>query len=481
LATILIENAAILPLDGSGRFIERGDILITGRTITAVGVVDAAAKHGADRVIDGSGFLATPGLVNAHMHTPGALSAGTQDSASHPAFMWLNQADTSNRTPREIYISAMLNAAQMLLGGTTTAIDHFPAQNFGPEDVAAAVMAYRDCGMRVVLGLRVFDDDFADIFPSDRPLPADVAADLKRLAPLPPKPLAETRAIIEESVALYHRPHERLSVFPSPTNPVRCSDDLLIMCRDIAEQHDLGIHTHLLESKVQTNIAQRRYGCTMVEHMEQLGLLSPRLSCAHSIWLGDEDIARLAKHGAIVVHNPESNMKLGTGNAPIAQMLAAGVTVALGTDGCVTNDNLAMHEAMRFAAFLGRTSQPDRYRWVTAAQALGMATDGGAKAVQLSGQVGRLAPGARADVVLYDLDTPVWTPLNDPVQQMVFAETGSSVDTVIVDGKVLVEDGVITAFDAAAILREAKPMLRAIRERNRELYGFARRMSEIFP
>ncbi len=479
--SILIENAAILTLDQDDRFIERGSVLIEARNIAAVGNIDAAARRKAGRVIDGNGFLAVPGLVNAHTHTPGALSAGTQDSASHPAFMWLNQADTSGRTPREIYVSAMLNAAQMLLGGITTALDHFPAQNFGPADVAAAVQAYRDSGMRMVLGLRVFDDDFADIFPADKPLPADLASELKRLAPLPPKPLAQTREILEQSVSLYHAPEERLSVFPAPTNPVRCSDDLLLMCRDIAERHDLGIHTHLLESKIQTALAQRRYGCTMVQQLERLGLLSPRLSCAHTIWIEQEDIERLARNGVVVVHNPESNLKLGTGIAPIAQMLASGVPIALGTDGAVTNDNLVLHEAIRLAAMLGRTSQRDRKQWVTARQALAMATEGGAKAMQLAEKIGRIQPGFRADVVLYDLNTPAWTPLNDPVQQMVFAETGSSVHTVIADGAVVVEDRKITAFDARAIIAEAKPMLGAIRERNRDLYAFARRMNEIFP
>jgi cytosine/adenosine deaminase-related metal-dependent hydrolase len=375
----------------------------------------------------------------------------------------------------------MLNSAQMLLAGITTSIDHFPAQNFGPEDVAAVVKAYRDSGMRTVLGLRVFDDDFGDIFPSDRPLPADLAKDLERIKPLPPKPLPETRKLMEDSIRLYHRPAERVSVFPAPTNPVRCSDELLVMCRDLASQHDLGIHTHLLESRIQATLAQRRYGCSMVQHLERLGLLSPRLSCAHTIWIEQEDIDRLAATGTVVVHNPESNLKIGTGIAPIGKMLASGVTVALGTDGSVTNDNLVLHEAIRLAAILGRTSEPERGKWVTARQALAMATEGGARAVQLPKSIGRLQAGYRADVVLYDLDTPSWTPLNDPVQQMVFAETGGSVHTVIVDGNVVVENRQIKAFDAAAIIAEAKPMLRAIRERNRELYSFARRMSEIFP
>lgn len=476
--SLLIEHAAILTLDEADRFLERGSVLIEGNTIREVGEVE---RGKADRVIDGRRFMAVPGFVNAHTHTPGALSAGTQDSASHPAFMWLNQADTSGRTPREVYVSAMLNSAQMLLAGITTSIDHFPAQNFGPEDVEAVVKAYRASGMRTVLGLRVFDDDFGDIFPSDRPLPADLAKDLERIKPLPPKPLPETRKLLEDSIRLYHRPEERVAVFPAPTNPVRCSDDLLVMCRDLAAQHDLGIHTHLLESKVQTTLAQKRYGRSMVQHLERLGLLSARLSCAHTIWIEQEDIERLAATGTVVVHNPESNLKIGTGIAPIAKMLASGVTVALGTDGSVTNDNLVLHEAIRLAAILGRTAERERSKWVTARQALAMATEGGAKAVQLPGSIGRIQAGYRADLVLYDLDTPAWTPFNDPVQQMVFAETGSSVHTVIVDGRVVVEDRQVKAFDAAAIIAEAKPMLRAIRERNRELYSFARRMSEIFP
>ena len=195
MSSLLIRDVAILPLDRHERFIERGDIRIVDGRIVSVHAhgdpVDGGAQA-ADRVIDGRGLLAAPGLVNAHTHSPGALLAGTMDTESHPAFMWLNQADTSGRTPHEVYISAMLNAAQMLLSGVTTAIDHFPAQNFGPEDIAAAVRAYTDSGMRMVLAVRIFDDTFGDIFPRDMQLPAGLAAELERVAPLPPKPLATT-------------------------------------------------------------------------------------------------------------------------------------------------------------------------------------------------------------------------------------------------------------------------------------------------
>jgi len=481
--SLLIRGASVLTLDANDRFIECGDIRIEDGRI--VSVHEGAMQHDdgappAGRVIDGRGFLAAPGLVNAHTHSPGALLAGTMDTESHPAFMWLNQADTSARSPHEVYISAMLNATQMLLAGVTTAVDHFPAQNFGPEDIAAAVRAYDDSGMRMVLAVRIFDDSFGDIFPRDTRLSPELERELARVAPLPPKPLAQTRELTEDAIARHHAPQRRLSVFPAPTNPVRCTDALLEMTRDIAERFDVGIHTHLLESKVQTRLAQERHGCTMVQHLERMGLLSPRLSCAHTIWIDEPDIERLARHGAVVVHNPESNLKLGTGIAPICSMVAAGVTVALGSDGSVTNDNVQLHEAMRLAATLGRVIEPDRRRWVTGRQALSMATAGGARAAQLP-DLGRIEAGCRADVVLYDLNRAEWTPVNDPVRQMVFAESGASVHTVIVDGRVVVEAGRIIAFDSDAVLAEAKPMLAAIRHRNRDLHAFARRMGELFP
>ncbi len=194
----------------------------------------------------------------------------------------------------------------------------------------------------------------------------------------------------------------------------------------------------------------------------------------------DADIERLARHGVVVVHNPESNLKLGTGIAPVGRMVAAGATVALGSDGNVTNDNQQLHEAMRLAACLGRVIEPDRRKWVTARQALAMATHGGATAAGLP-DIGRIEADCRADIVPYDLARPEWTPVNDPVRQLVFSETGASVHTVVVDGRVLVEAGRITAFDAPGVIAEAKPMLGAIRERNRGLYAFARRMGELFP
>ncbi|MDE0173200.1 MAG: amidohydrolase [Defluviicoccus sp.] len=479
--TILLRDAMVLSLDRDDVVHDRANVVVSGGEISAIGPDTGLGEGRFDRVIEGRGRLLAPGFVNAHTHSPANLIQGTGDRLSHPAFMWMNQAYTAHRTAREVYVSAMLGCIQMLLSGTTAVLDHFPGQACTMEDVDAVMEAYRDSGMRAVLGLRFYDAAFADILPDDDAIPREVAAEIEALDPLKPVPLEEVRALTVGAVQRWHGFDGRLAVFPAPSNPERCSDAALVMCGELAERYDLGIHTHLLESRVQAEIAQRKYGCTMVEHLDRLGLLDRRLSLAHSIWLDDDDIGRLADGGSVVVHNPESNLKIGAGTAPIPAMMAKGVKIALGTDGAGTNDNLIMHEALRLAAILHRPALPERGRWPGADDVLRMATAGGAAAILQSGTVGSIEVGKRADLVLYRLDAPWWVPVNDPSSQMVFAENGSSVETVLVDGRVVVEDGRIVAFDAESILEEAAPMMSRILERNRRLYALAGRMAELFP
>jgi cytosine/adenosine deaminase-related metal-dependent hydrolase len=450
---VLIRNALVLPGGGDWRP-RRGDILIKDGRIAAVGdgLEDA-------EVIEAGSLLAVAGFVNAHYHSPLSLLRGTADGLSHPAFMWQNQADTAGRNAHEVYVSALLGGVEMLATGTTAVIDHFPEQGFALEHVDAAARAYRELGMRAALALRVFDESYDDIAPPGG-LPAGFPD------PLAPAPLAETMALVEQAVQRHDG--ALLRVFPAPSNPSRCSDELLVACEALARRRNLGVLTHLLETEVQTRIAQRRYGTTMVKHMERLGLLSHRLSCAHTIWIEEDDISRLAAAGVTVVHNPESNLKVGAGVMPLPAMRRHGVRVALGTDGASTNDNLVLHEAMRLAAILHRPGE-ERVRWARAEDALDMATVAGAAALQCAGSLGRIAAGQSADLVLYDLSKPRWTPCNDPAQQLVFAETGDSVHTVLVGGRVLVERGRVTSVDLDALLREARGMLGAIRSRNSAL------------
>jgi cytosine/adenosine deaminase-related metal-dependent hydrolase len=478
---ILIRNAMVMTLDAGDSVLPRADILIRGNRIEQIGMVapEIAARTG--RVIEAEGHLAMPGLVNAHMHSQSGTMSGFGDRLSHPVFMWLTQAHTSRRTPDEIRLAVLLCAAQMLASGTTAVIDHFPGQRFGMADMDAVMAAWAETGMRATLAMRFFDGAFGDILPRGIAWPAELATAVREVGILKPHPLAELREQMPDIVARWHGHAGRLAAFPAPSNPDRCSDEALLFCAELAQRHDLGIHTHLLETRAQAEIASRRYGVTAVAHLEALGILSGRWSCAHSIWLDDADIALMAHRQVVAVHNPESNARLGVGRMRTPDMLAAGVPIALGTDGSGANDNLVMQEAMRSAALLHRADLPDRRDWVSAHDTLRMATEGGAKAIRLSGRIGALAPGMLADLVLYRLDAPWWRPLNDPVAQLVFAETGAAVALTMVDGQILVENGNVTGFDAAGALSEIEAMVASLRRRNADLFAVAEAIAREAP
>ena len=461
-ADLLIKDALVVNPESDAMPLRR-DVVVSGGRIAAV-VPPGTAVADAARVIDGRDRLLLPGLVNAHTHSPLNILKGTGDVLSHPAFMWRNQADTVGRTPDEIFASALFGCIEHLLHGTTAVIDHFPEQGFDIACVEAVVNAYRTAGMRAVIALRIFDEPYTDIEPEDG-FPEELAI----ANPLEPPPLADSLALVEEAIRAFDGAADgRIRVCPAPSNPMRCSDALLDGVRDIAERLDTPIHMHLLETAIQAKIARARYGTSMVRHLDDLGLLSGRLSTAHTIWLDDEDIALMAARGAIPVHNPESNLKLGAGIAPVARMLRAGVNVALGTDGAGTNDNLDLHEVMRLAIMLQRPALPDRTQWPTANDALRMATINGGRAMGVT-DLGRLVPGAPADFTLHDLSAVAWTPLNDVVAQLVFAASGATVDTVVVDGRVLVENRRIHSFDAAPVVAAVRDLVPTLRQRNHDL------------
>lgn len=478
--TLLIRGARILA-SAASQDTPLGDILIRGNTIVAVGEVPPQPPGSITREIDGRGLLAAPGLINAHMHSQSSTMSGFADGLSHPAFMWLTQAHTSRRTPDEIRLAVLLCAAQMLTTGTTALIDHFPGQRFSTADMDAVLAAWEETGLRATLAMRFFDGVFSDIIPAGIEVPASVTALVSGSGLLAPHPLAELREQMPDLVMRWHGRSGRIGLCPAPSNPDRCSDEALLFCAELAQRHDLPIHTHLLETKAQARIAHERYGESTLAHLERLGILSDRWSCAHAIWLDEADIALMAQRRAIAVHNPESNARIGTGRMRTPEMLAAGVPIALGTDGSGANDNLVMQEAMRAAALLHRSDLPDRRQWVTSRDALRMATVEGARALRLAGRLGEIAPGQIADIVLYRLDAPWWRPLNDAASQLVFAETGAAVTTAIVDGRVVLDQGRITTFDAPAVLDEIEAMEASLRARNADLFAAADAIARAVP
>jgi len=477
-SVIHIRGAVIVTRDAHGTVHDKGDILIRDDRIVAVGDVPAELARDATKVIDGRDRIAFPGFVNAHTHSPLANAKGIYDLANHRSGMWMFQAVTSGRTRDEIYASALLNCMEMLLTGTTSCVDHFPEQGFSIEDVDAVVQAYKDCGLRAIVALRVFDERYRDIYPPAGEFPAELTDALAKRDTLKPRPAAELLALCEQAIDRYHDPRGLVQIAPAPSNPMRCSDALLVGCQELAERRDTRVHCHLLETQIQTVIAKERYGTTMVKHLDAIGALSDRLSGAHVIWIDDDDIALLASRGAMVVHNPGSNIRGGSGIAPIARMLRAGVTVALGADGSPSGGNQALQNAMNLATIIGRPHAAKFSDWVSTEDVMGMATMGGARVMGLEDQIAVLAPGRKADVVLYDTRSPWWLPLNNPVNQMVHSESGSSVRDVFIDGRHVVAAGRITTFDADAVLAEAQGHFDAVLGRNRDLMDLARRLGQ---
>lgn len=470
---LLIRNATVIASHDAAP--ESADILIEGDTIAAVG--PGLSREGA-RVTEAAGLMALPGLVNAHTHSPLAPVQGAYDTLNHRSCMWLFQAYTKNRTPREVYLSALKNAAEMLMSGTTAVLDHFPEQNFEIEDVEAVVQAYRDTGMRAVIALRIFDGEYTDIFPVRGQLDNALTDELHRMNPLAPRPLSETRAVCEEAIRRFDGLDDgRIRILPAPSNPMRCSDALLEMCVELRDSYGVGIHCHLLETYIQTEIAQRRYGRTMVRHLDHLGLLDHRFSSAHTIWLDEDDIALLAERGAVPVHNPESNTRGGSGVMPTPAMLKAGVEVAIGSDGSCSGGAQLLQRAMYLATMLHRRPDVPLEARVTARDALRMGTVGGAKAMLGGDRFGRIAPGQKADLALYRIAGQHWERSVDPVASFVAQEYGQSLTASMVDGRWLVQDGRILSYDWDTARAELMAALPVMRKRNAELFDLTGRLA----
>lgn len=471
--TIIRDCRALLP-DGQGLRLEAVDIVIKDGAITAVAEANAAATGPGDEIIAGAERLAAPGMINAHSHSLSIFQKGTSDRFGHVSLLWMNQADVFGRPDDELYAGAVLGALEMITSGVTSVIDHFPEQNCRTEMVAPVARAYADVGLRAVVGMRIWDRTYDDLDLSqlegiDDAILAAVGED----DPFKPRPLDEIAAMCEETIAKWHGHGGLVSIFPAPSNPTRCTDELLVKAHEIAEKHDLGVHTHLQESRIQVDVSLKYNGKPIVEHMEDLGVLSRRWSLAHTVWVNDDEIALLAERQAVSVHNPESNAKVRVGTSPVPKMLAAGVPVALGADGSSTNDNQNLFDAMSMAVLIPRILGTDQAGWPGAPEAFAMVTQGGAKAMLMDGRLGAIAPGQRADIVLYDLTSLSLAPLNDPLQQLVFCERGGSVRTVLIDGNVVYEDGAFAFGDAAEVARQANDMRQNQLSRNETLYRLA--------
>jgi cytosine/adenosine deaminase-related metal-dependent hydrolase len=433
---------------------EAADILINGDTIAEVGPPGLAAPADAI-VIDARDRLMHPGLINAHMHGHGNLAKGMGDRWTLELLLAAGPWITGGRTLEDKYLSTYVGAIEMLLKGCTACYDltvEFPLPSV--EGLDACGRAYADAGMRAVLAPMVAELSFYEAIPGllDA-LPPALQKEVERLRLAPGD---ATLAAMRQSMQSWR--FDRASVRPAvaPTIPHHCSDDFMRKCATLAREFDVGLHSHVQESKAQVMVGLKRYGKTQTAHLADLGLLGPDFTVGHGVWLDHDDMQRLGDHGASVAHNPGSNMRLGNGLADVRGMLERKVNVGIGTDGANCSDNLNMYESMRLASMVSKTQGPDTDRWLTTGEVLSAATEGSARALGFGDRVGRIAPTYKADIVFLDLHTVNWMPFNNAVNQLVHTEEGSAVHSVMVGGRMVVEDRRVIGVDMAALARRVE-------------------------
>jgi cytosine/adenosine deaminase-related metal-dependent hydrolase len=351
-----------------------------------------------------------------------------------------------------VYIRTLLAAIEQLHAGTTCVIDFlYELPNPTDETIAAVVQAYRDAGIRAVIVISMWDRPVADVMPIDHGLLPEVDREAWDAKP----PTRRQWIELAKAGLAAVRDDDRVGIGLAIDQPQRCTDDLMLAIGDLSAERDLPVHTHSLESRLCRYTGLWRFGASQVTHLGRLGLISPRMSFVHSVWVDDADIELMAAGGANVVHNPVSNLKLGSGIAPVRAFLTAGINVAIGTDGESTNDARDMFEATKLAALIQRPANPDYRSWPTATETWTMATRGGARAANLGDSIGSIEVGRRADLVLLDIDDPSLVPLLDPLNQVVFSSASRAVRDVIVNGRLVVVDGRVVTVDPAAVAQEA--------------------------
>ena len=448
------------------------DILVTGDAIAEVGPPGLAAPADA-RTIHADGMLLHSGLINAHTHAHGNLAKGTGDLWTLELLLTAGPSISGGRTLEERQLSATIGAVEMVLKGCTAAYDlplEWPAPT--PEGLAAVGRAYAEVGMRAVVAPMLADRSFFEAIPG---LLDVLTPELqKAVEALRPAPWETSLAGLRAALETWTLDRDAVGLAVAPTIPHHCSDDFLRACADLAKEHGVGLHSHVSESKVQAIVGLQRYGHTLTAHLDSLGLLGPRFTVAHGVWLDGEDMRRLGDHGASVAHNPGSNMRLGNGFADMRAMLRHRVNVGVGTDGASCSDNQNVYEAMRLASLVSKGRTPDVEQWVTTTEAALAATEGGARALGFEGRLGRLAQGYQADIVFLDLAHPNWMPVNDPTNQLVHTEDGAAVRHVMIGGRLVVEDRRVTTVDLDALRRQAE----AARERLAAVNAPARALYE---
>ena len=464
---LVITDAHVLALDDSHHEWPRADVVIEGSRIVAIGPDAARSWQGpVARRIDASGMLAMPGLINAHFHSPGNLMKGCLDGMPLELFM-LHEVPplaAAQDSERLIYVRTQLAAVEMLRRGITCVHDdayHVPIAS--REGIDAIMQAYADAGIRATVAI----DQPNVVEYAKHPFLADLLSAEQRAAmdSAPRQSSAELLDLYGHLIQRWHGAADgRLAAAVSCSAPQRITDDYFEGLSALSRQHDLPFNIHILETRLQRVLGDVKYGKSLVRHVHDMGLLDERMMVIHAIWIDAQDIELLAASGCSVAHNPVCNLRLGSGVMPWRALREAGVPLCLGTDEMNTDDTTNLWLVAKTAALLQTLVDADNRLWPRAPELLHAATRGGARAIRRAGDLGQLSVGAAADVILLDLDTHAFTPLNDLQRQLVFCEDGSSVRTTIVNGEIVFDAGRVMTLDERALRAEARALMAGYRE-----------------
>ena len=436
---LLLRGGRVVTMDGSRRIVE-ADVLVENGRIASVGRMGRRADgRSKPTTIDCNGLVVLPGLVQAHVHLCQTLFRGLADDLSLEAWLatriWPLEAA---HTEASVHASAMLGAAELLLGGTTAILDMETVRHTG-----AAFEALESIGIRATAGKCLMD-----------------------AASNPPALREAAAQALKESADLCAKWHGaaggRLRYCFAPRFAPSCTGTLLRAVSDLAERAGAMIHTHAAETLLELDAVKRETGHDEIAYLDSVGISGPGAALAHCVWVDKDGIAMLARQRTNVVHCPSSNLKLGSGIAPIPEMLAAGCQVGIGADGAPCNNRLDAFAAMRLAALIQKPRLgPDA---LPAVQALELATLGGARALGLGAEIGSIEVGKCADLIVLDLEGPHAQPEDaDLISRIVYSACTADVRHVIVDGRIVVRDGTLKTADVGEIRRRANAQARALR------------------
>ena len=420
---LVIQNGTILTFDPENRVIENGFLCVSGDAISHLGD-QIPEGYESKKTIDAKGGLILPGLINGHTHAPMSLFKGLADDL--PLMEWLNRyifPVEKNMDADFIHTGTQLACAEMILSGTTTFCDMYLFE----DQVAQAAF---QSGLRCLVGEVLYD------FPS--PNYGDLESGF-----------AYTEWLIEK-----WKDNPLVSIAVEPHALFTCNPELLQRANEMALTHKRPMIIHFAETLAEVEDIKKRYGKTPLEHLDALGILGPHLIADHAVHLNSSEIDQMAEHGISVIHNPESNMKLGSGIAPIPQMIAQGVTVGIGTDGSASNNNMDLFTEMDMAAKLHKVHTMDP-TVMDALTVLKMATIEGAKALGLSHETGSLETGKKADIIIIDTHKPHLTPMYNPFSHLVYAARGQDVSHAIINGRLVMENRQLLTLDLKEVIAKA--------------------------